>query len=137
MVKNEEAFAKLYLKYSVIFNADSAFWLQISKEEIRHAQWLKTLADSADITVLKPDAYTISIIKNLGEMVEKEIESKEQITLEEALEKTLDFEKAFIEKNYFDIFSENSAKAFRVMEKVKKETKEHIFEIMEQIKLLY
>lgn len=125
MVKNEEAFSRLYHKYAAIY-PDSQFWIKLSAEEIRHAQWLRALSQSSDTRVLEVSPVTLSQIKNMLRSVETEIKSKENLSLEEALNKALQYEQSFIEHSYFDIFSDNLSSAHKVMENLKKETLHHI-----------
>jgi len=132
MVKNEEAFSRLYHKYSAIY-LDSQFWIKLSAEEIRHAQWLRALSQSPDTRVLGVSPVTLSQIRNMLRTIETEIKSKEEISLEEALNKTLQYEQSFIEHSYFDIFSDNLPSAHKVMENLKKETLHHIEKVKEYI----
>lgn len=132
MVKNEEAFSRLYHKFSAIY-PDSQFWIKLSKEETVHAQWLRALSESCDTRVLEVSSLTLSQIKNMLKTVDGEINSKKDISLEEALKKTLYFENSFIEHSYFDIFSDSSSSAHKVMENLKNETLQHIKRVEEYL----
>lgn len=132
MVKNEEAFSRLYHKFAAIY-PDSHFWIKLSKEETVHAQWLRALSQSCDTHVLEVSSLTLSQIKNMLKTVEEEINSKKDVSLEEALKKTLHFEKSFIEHSYFDIFSDSSPSAHKVMENLKNETLHHIERVEEYL----
>ena len=128
MVGNEESFAKLYRKYAAIFGGID-LWSTLEKEEKIHAQWLKALAQSHDTHLLQVGPVSIALIKKLGEDVEEEIKSKNNTTLNQALKKALSFERSFIEKNFFELFSDNIPSARKVMQKLKKETLDHISHI--------
>ncbi|MCL5410279.1 MAG: hypothetical protein M1324_00275 [Patescibacteria group bacterium] len=132
MIKNEEAFSRLYHKFAAIY-PDSQFWIKLSKEETAHAQWLRALSQSCDTRVLEVSPLTLSQIKNMLKTVEEEINSKEDLSLEEALKKTIHFENSFIEHSYFDIFSNSSPSAHRVIGNLKDETLHHIERVEEYL----
>lgn len=125
MIENELAFADLYYKYSMLF-VDGDFWEELSRQEKRHAQWLKTLFESHDVLSLSPTFLSPLAIEMMVAAVEAEIVSEKKDTLAQALKKSLIFEKSFLENDFFEIFSDDVPSVKKVMTDLKAETKEHI-----------
>ncbi len=125
MIRNEHSFMRLYRRYSQMFQ-NHDFWLKISSEENRHAQWLEALMKSNDVFSIRLNLLPEESLRLINEEIEEEIVSEEYMTLAEALQKSLQFEESFFEKNYFEFISSDAASVRRVMEDLKRETKEHI-----------
>ncbi len=134
MVKNELAFARLYHKYAVVFDDD--FWRDLELQERRHPQWLEALSRSRDVISLSTNFVSSAAIEQMVRVVEADISSQEPNDLSEALNRSLKFEKSFIENNYFEIFILDAPTIRRVVEDLRDETLEHIKTIEEKIKAL-
>ena len=124
MVKSEKGFAGLYYKYSLLFE-NKLFWENLAKEEIEHAQWLNALLESRDLVLVDVNIVTPNFIKVMNLALREEIESKKDISLKEALIKSLHLEKTFLENSYFEIFHGSGREFEKVIERLVSETKKH------------
>jgi len=135
MIKSELSFSLLYKKYSQLFpNKD--FWLQLAKEEVVHAEWLKALYESRDVKEMKDHLFPVESLKLILDSIEEDLRSADKKTSEEALSIALMYEKSMVEREYFDIFRSDSDQLISVLKKLEKETEGHISKIEEEIKSL-
>lgn len=125
LAKNELAFAKLYSKYAAIFS-DRAFWLSLAEEENHHAEWIKALAQSRDVSGIDLKVLPLGIIEMSIRNVEKEIKSSEPISQKDALKISHAFETTFFEHNFFELFRGIGDSFQKVMDQLEAETKNHI-----------
>ena len=133
MIRNEELFAKLYQKYSLLYEDAREFWLHLAEEEHRHAQWLEVLLRSRDVFSIRLDLLPHESVRLIGDDIQEEIDSKTYLTLKESLVNSLRFEKSFFEKNYFDFITIENSSVRRVIEDLKRETAEHIRSVEEEL----
>jgi len=132
LISNELRFSKLYLKYAALFE-DQSFWNTLAAEEKRHAQWLEALLASSDVFDVKTDLLPIESLKLFGEDIDLEIKHSLDITFYEALARSLRLEESFFEKSYFEFISPDTASVRRVIEDLKRETKDHIFLVKQKL----
>lgn len=132
LIQNELGFARLYQKFARIYD-DADFWLELAQQEKRHAQWLKTIFESRDVTHLSNTFLSRTTVLMMVRVIEEEIVSKQSISLKEALEKSLKYEKSFIENNFFEVFEADAPTARKVFADLKIETLGHINFIKSEI----
>jgi hypothetical protein len=132
MIDNEHSFMRLYRHYSQMFQ-NQDFWLRLSGEENRHAQWLEALMKSKDVFSIRLNLLPEESLRLINEEIEEQIASQEYLTLAEALEKSLRFEESFFEKSYFEFISSETISVQRVIEDLKRETKEHIISVKKEL----
>jgi hypothetical protein len=133
MIRNEELFAKLYQKYSLLYEDVRDFWLHLAEEERRHAEWLEVLLKSRDVFSVRLDLLPHESVRLIGDDIQVEIDSKIFLPLKESLVNSLRFERSFFEKNYFDFITIESASVRRVIEDLKRETAEHIRSVEKEL----
>lgn len=133
MVRNEELFAKLYQKYSLIYEDARNFWLHLAEEERRHAEWLEALLKSRDVFSVRLDLLPHESVRLIGDEIQEEINSKIFSTFKESLVNSLRFERSFFEKNYFDFITVESVSVRRVIEDLKRETADHIRNVEKEL----
>ena len=134
MVRNENLFAQLYKKYSLLYQ-NQDFWLNLAREEARHAEWLMALLKSRDVFSIRLDLLPHESVCLIGDDIEEEIISKTFLASKEALERSLRLEKSFFEKHYFDFITVESASVRRVIDDLKRETTEHISSVENELKV--
>lgn len=129
MAKNEEAVAALYKSYSIKFPYYKNFWINLSKDEITHANWIRLFLDKFKNEELKFNKNRfnkgavklfLSYLKN-----EKEKAEKGNINTIGALSVALDIEKSLIEKNFFEIMDSDSGALQKVLSNLASATTIH------------
>ena len=124
MIKSEQGFFKLYLKYSRIF-PNSEFWLKLAREENIHAEWLQALLESPDVEKIDTDIAPPAFIGAMNLSLKEEINSKEEISLPVALVKVMYLKNTFLENRYLDIFHRNAKSVQDVIKRLVCEGEKH------------
>jgi rubrerythrin len=141
LFKQELLLSQLYELFANKFPEYSEFWMDLSKEEKTHAQWIKKLyhAEKKDLVLFdegKTKTYTLQTVIKHTENVIAQVKEGE-FTLEMAIGHTLDFERSILEKDFIKFFKTTDDKVKAVMDKLDKETKKHISQIQELKLKLY
>lgn len=130
LAKNEELLNELYNLYAGKFPDFREFWLEIAKDELEHASWIRALYSKIKEGSLSfsKDRLKKEAIEAYSKYVKDEINSisKEKISLKEALLTTLEVEKALIEREYFKVFDTDLLTLRQVLLNLDFATHEHI-----------
>ena len=126
--EHEEAIGRLYAEYAGIFQEDEAFWMQFSKEEFLHAEWIRSLQvlnekEEVLFTGRFNEAALQTSLKYIHNQIEKAREGS--VTRIEALSISLSLENSLIEKKFFDAFAGDSAEVQRIRLLLVETTKKH------------
>jgi hypothetical protein len=129
MAKNEEAVSALYKVYADKFPERQDFWLSLSEEEVDHANWIRDLTVKANKGELYIDENRFNpeaIGQFLAYLDERLHEANDiDVALKKALSVAYDIENAMIEKQYFTIFTGDSAELKEVLKKLQLATDHH------------
>ena len=135
LIKQELLLSKLYKTFADKFPKHKDFWINISKAEIRHANWIEKLyeVEKKGIVIFDEGKIKTYTMKAFIEHVEKIISRTEnnEINPINTFSYALDFEMALIEKNIFTHFDGLNEKAIGVLKALIAETKNHIEKIKE------
>jgi len=130
MCKQELLLAKLYEIFADQFPEHKAFWQDLAKDELQHAEWIKKLyqAEEKDLVAFSEGKFNPSAMNIYIENLEKTIRRAEnkEINLKMAIASTLDFERSLIEKNVFSHFEIIDKKLSGIMTKLESETRRHL-----------
>ncbi|MCP6718368.1 MAG: hypothetical protein KJI70_02420 [Patescibacteria group bacterium] len=113
LIKNEEKLAELYKIYSEKFLNYKDFWLDLIKDEIAHATWIrrfweKTEQDSS--LYFDENRFNLEAINIYSQEVKKQISEAKfsEMTIMNALSTAYYFEIALIERKFFEVFEGDS-----------------------------
>ena len=127
--EHELAIANLYNVYAEIFPECKDLWMELSREELQHANWLDTLQagieeSSEDFIVdrfpLKAIEHSIDYVKQLAAKAHQP-----EFILINALSTALQLEKALIENKYFEVFEGDSKHTKRTLDRLAQCTQIH------------
>ena len=127
--EHELALADLYEVYAETFPECKDLWVELSREEIQHANWLDTLQagieDSSEDFVVERFAiaaieHSIGYVKQLAARAHEP-----DFLLINALSTALQLEKALIENKYFEVFEGDSENTNRTLALLEQCTKIH------------
>ena len=132
---NELKISKLYRIYSQKLPERKVFWEQLSKEEIQHAIEIRN-AYSGKEDVFEDNNFARGAIKYVADFVQDGIEQAKENDLShmEALEIALRVEQSFLEQKCFEIFIPNQKTVKEVLQKLNKETQDHIERLRKELK---
>lgn len=117
--EHELALADLYEVFAETFPECENFWVEMSREEIQHANWLDTLqagieeSDEGFVVERFPIAtieHSIGYVEQLAARVHQP-----DFLLINALSTALHLEKALIENKYFEVFEGDSENTKRTL----------------------
>jgi len=108
LVSQEESVAALYSRFARLFPAHESFWLELSREETLHAQWLRRLFARTQTGTGRVQSDHLDI-ETIRAHVEKLQALETQVTqspptLVEALRMAQSIESTVCESHYFQIF---------------------------------
>ena len=132
---HEKEIARLYEAYSDKFPAYRSFWIELSREEIEHANWIEKLQagienDSEDFFVERfPVAAIECSINYVKDLVYKAEEADLQLI--EALSEALHLEEALSEGKYFEVWEGDSAETKRTLTLLARSSREHYQKVKE------
>lgn len=139
-LKQELQLARLYNIFAAKFPTHADFWTSLTKEELKHAEWLKKLylAEKKELVAFSEGKVKTYTLKAIDEHIEKIIQRAENdaIDLKSAMAYTLDFERSLIEKEVFSHFKAIDQKVHGVMSKLEEQTKDHIGRAEEMMRLI-
>ena len=109
LIKQEMSLSKLYKTFAEKFSGHKDFWINLSKDEMRHANWIEKLseAEKKGIVIFDEGKIKTYTMKAYIEHVEKVMSGTENNEFNQinAFSFALDFETALIEKNVFTHFT--------------------------------
>lgn len=125
--QNELNVSRLYRLYSQKIPKQQVFWEKLSREEIQHAQEIEE-AYSGKEEPFQENNFSRGIIKYVADFVQDSIKQakEEKMSHKKALQVALRIEQSFLEKKCFEIFIPNQQTIKKVLQKLNKETQEHI-----------
>jgi hypothetical protein len=132
---NEEVLSELYDIYSHKFSSMHEFWSGLVEDEKSHAQWVRTLKrkiEEGEVHI-KDHRFNIDIIRDFNKDVEnKKIEiSKDDIPLVVALGNAVNFEKTMIERNFFEVFNDDTPEIKMLLLALEYSTRNHLLGVQE------
>ncbi|MDP1884272.1 MAG: hypothetical protein Q8L10_02790 [Candidatus Moranbacteria bacterium] len=134
--ENELNISALYSLYARKIPHKSAFWEQLSNEEISHASSLGN--DSARVDPARSiveNKFSRGVIQYVMDFVLEEIRraEKENVTHFDALQTALRIERSILEKKCFDMFMPADTTIQELFQKMNDETEQHIRTLTEEI----
>jgi hypothetical protein len=136
MIRQEQLLSELYAVFSEHFPRHGEFWIQLSKEEGRHAKLVQKLLEAAKKGIILFDegnlkTYTLtSFLDRLENLVAKA--KRGEFNLVSAFSHAVDYETSLIEKNVFSRFDSLNEKAKSTLKILQSETISHLDRIKEQ-----
>ena len=121
--------ARLYEVYSQKFPEYEDFWMELSREEIEHADWISGLQarveDSSDCFVV--NRFPTGAVKHSIAYVEDLASGacEPDFLLMNAVSTALYLERALIENKYFEVFSGDSLETKRILNALAHSTQDH------------
>jgi rubrerythrin len=132
---HEKEIARLYEVYAETFPLYGSFWIELSKEEMEHADWIEKLQNriesgSEDFVVerfpVEAIEHSIGYVK---ELVYKTQEADFQLL--DALSEALHLEEALSESKYFEVLAGDSAETKRTLTLLASSSREHYQKVKE------
>lgn len=112
LIKNEEKLGELYQIYSEKFPNYKNFWLDLARDEISHAAWIRKLSEKTKEGSVYFDEkrFNIEAINTYSQEVVKRISEAKfsKMSIVSALSTAYYFEIAFIERKFFEVFEGDS-----------------------------
>ena len=125
----ERVVGRLYKIYADSFQADSSFWVQLSKEEEDHAGMIKELEKEVQNSNLSFDEtrFNLNAIQTTIRYVQQKIKQANDglLTAQEAYNIAWDIENGLLEKNFFQTFQTDNHRLRVVLKKLITDTTEH------------
>jgi len=127
--RHELVIARLYEVYAKRFPEYEEFWMELSREEIQHADWIGGLAarveDGSDCFVV--NRFPIGAVEHSIAYVEGLANAPGQpdFLLMNAVSTALYLEKALIENKYFEVFSGDGVETKRILNALTQSTQTH------------
>lgn len=129
LANHEKALSRLYKEFSERFHRTRDLWIDLSKDEEMHGQWIqkmKSLYQQGKLEV-NPDRITMMSVETSIQFIEGQIKKVEsgKITESAALATASHIESAMIDEKYFRMFSFTDARLDKINEKLEKATAMH------------
>ena len=127
--QHEQVIARLYEVYAQRFPECGDFWMELSREEIQHADWIRGLQakvqNSHDCFVV--NRFPIGAVQHSIAYVERLVNQagEPNFLLINAVSTALYLEKALIENKYFEVFSGDGAETKRILSALAHSTQDH------------
>ena len=132
---HEKEIARLYEVYADIFLLYRSFWLDLSKEEIEHADWIEKLQEKIEngSEVMVAERFPLAAIEHsIGYVKELAYQAKEDdVELIDALSEALHLEEALSESKYFEVLAGDSAETKRTLTLLAESSRKHYQKIKE------
>lgn len=132
---HEKEIARLYEVYAETFPLYRSFWIELSNEEIEHANWIEKLQtkngnSSGDFVV---ERFPVSAIEhNIDYVKELAYEAEDaDFQLIDALSKALHLEEALSESKYFEVWEGDSTETLRTLTSLARSSREHYQKVKE------
>jgi hypothetical protein len=129
LMENEMELGRLYHLFAEIFPVDSEFWMQISREEQVHADWLLKLQGMAQKEDLRKGSSTLTLqaidtaltyMRSVSEKCKNG-----ELSRKSAFAIALDIENSLLEKQFFTVVDLSSPPYQEVQKALIRETQEH------------
>jgi len=137
LIEHEAEIGKLYAVYADKFQEYKEFWSELSKEEEKHANWIKDLAKMIEDGKVFFDQKRFNleaISSSLTELKTNILKSKhDDVLLINALSAAYYYEMALIERKFFEVFDTDSAELKNVLFNLSEETIKHQKKIKEAL----
>ena len=133
--EHEKEIARLYKVYAETFLLYSAFWMDLSKEETDHADWIEKLQagikNGSEIMIMERFPvpaleYSIDYVKRLIHQVQDD-----DFELIDALSEALRLEEALSESKYFEVLAGDSPETKRTLTLLKDSSRKHYEKVKE------
>lgn len=141
MAKNEEVLSELYKLYAKKYSEFEEFWVNISNDEISHADWIRGLIKQINFggVFFAPGRFNqemaFAFLKHAQEEIAKEVNSSARPIIE-VLTLSLAIEKSFLEKDFFKVAETDQLAVKETLLKLAKATEIHIQKIEDLLKRL-
>lgn len=136
MEKLEQVIGQLYKIFSLHFDRDDSFWMQLSKEEQNHAKLLKELGNEMKQgkLFLSTERFNIEAVQTTIRYVQKRINQARNhlVAEQDAYHIAWDIENGLLEKIFFTTFKTDEIALKAVLEKLIRDTQEHRNRIRER-----
>lgn len=137
--ESERIIGRFYRRCAETWQADEGFWLNLEREEIKHA---KTIDAMADLIRQNPDAFQLNrpfsliAIRTVITGIEQNIDqlNKGLITRERAMILARDIESSIIEKTYHEIVKTANPTYLALVRQVVSESYNHRSSIEQKIR---
>jgi hypothetical protein len=132
--ENELNISRLYKLYAKSNPKHKNFWQKLASEEIQHALEIRGSYQGQE-EVFEENNFSRGTIKYVSDFVRDNIikAQKEKVDHSKALEIALRIEQSFLEKKCFELFTPNKQKVKEVLEKLNKETEEHVGRLKKEL----
>jgi hypothetical protein len=135
--QHELALAELYGLYAQKLEYNKVFWQAISDQEKSHAnmiEFLQAKAEGGQIAV-NEQRFSPEVMKFLAEKAAQALDEAkdENFSHERALKTALEMEKSLVEKRYFELFRVEDEELKKIVDKLEKETKQHIAKMEQEL----
>lgn len=128
MALHEEAISEYYSAAAERFS-NNDLWKYLSKEETKHAMWLRSILDNVQDDSIKFNSEDVSLRLYTGSIskisAEKTALLEKKRKLSEVFEFAVSIEKDMIEKKFLDSFSSRSKGIKDTIDRLKNDTEEH------------
>lgn len=128
LAKNEVDVAKLYSTFAEVLPKQAPFWNRLSKEEVRHARLIRSLAQRKDPGLtIDHDRFDRRLFQISNDYLQEQITRAQggSLSFKDALSVALDVETGLLEQNWFEVFRGGSSQFKEGMEALAQETLEH------------
>jgi hypothetical protein len=129
MKEHEQSLARLYELYAGKFPEYKGFWIELSHEEVQHADWIDKLQvdiqdSSGDFIV---ERFPLGAIQRSTEYVKNQADTADRpdFVLINALSTALRLEEALMENKYFEVIETGSTKTKHTLAMLAQSTLEH------------
>jgi rubrerythrin len=131
--ENELAMKDLYLVFSEKFATQEAFWRGIAEEEASHAAWIDTLyiKMGAGLIEFSEKRFPVEAVRaNIENMKDLQVKAKKgELSLLEALEKSVHIEHGMLENRFFEVFKDDSPELKIILDALRVGTETHFHEM--------
>ena len=122
LIRQEMLLSRLYGIFSTHFPKEKEFWTGLSRDEKKHAQWLKQLyeAEKKDLVLFDEGKVRIHALNTFIDYLEKKVHLAGQggLSPKQAVVLSLDLERALLEKEVFSHFDGLSKKGGGYLESI-------------------
>ncbi|UCD63509.1 MAG: hypothetical protein JSW34_12295 [Candidatus Zixiibacteriota bacterium] len=132
LIEHELALKEFYEACAEAFPEHKNYWLEIASDEAGHAEAIRDLFD-VTVTLNMARFKSAAVATSLSYVKDSTAQlNGGAYTMNEALATALDFEKAMIDGQFFEIFNTDSQKCIDVYRKLAEDTRNHVKKIESQ-----
>jgi len=133
---NEELLGELYKKFARKFGEYSKFWQNISNEELKHAAWIRRIADEMleGRVTFNENKLIIKGINNFTDQIQESIKKADESDFNElkAISTSRILESSLLEYKCFDVVKTNTQYLKELLNNLRLDTKRHLKTIEEK-----